>query len=171
MDAGLCIAVLHHISTINRRLEILKELIRVLRPNGRALVTVWAQEQENQEKTIMKWKPIQSPDDPERKEAHLFVVTPILGVQNVLGTQHGLDYLVPWHLPLHRAEGPALANEISSERLKGSIDSSKRCVVLQRYYHLYIEGELERLCDQLENVCVLESFFDKSNWCVILQKT
>ena len=65
MDAALCIAVMHHISSIDRRLRILKEMARVLRPNGTALITVWAQEQEDREKTIFKWKPICHRDDPE----------------------------------------------------------------------------------------------------------
>lgn len=53
----LCIAVLHHISSRRRRLRLLAELARVLRPRGRALVTVWASEQEEPAK-LQKWEPI-----------------------------------------------------------------------------------------------------------------
>ena len=53
----LCIAVLHHISTLERRLAMLAELARVLRCGGRALVTVWASEQEQPGK-LAKWEPI-----------------------------------------------------------------------------------------------------------------
>jgi hypothetical protein len=34
------------------------ELLRLLRPGGRALVYVWAREQENPAKTLDKWAPI-----------------------------------------------------------------------------------------------------------------
>ena len=53
----LCIAVLHHISTLERRLAMLAQLARVLRGGGRALVTVWALEQEQPGK-LAKWEPI-----------------------------------------------------------------------------------------------------------------
>ena len=57
LDGVLCIAVLHHISTLERRLAMLGELARVLRCGGRALVTVWASEQEQPGK-LAKWEPI-----------------------------------------------------------------------------------------------------------------
>lgn len=45
VDAVLCVAVLHHFSTAERRAEAIREMARVLRPGGRALVYVWAVEQ------------------------------------------------------------------------------------------------------------------------------
>ena len=57
LDGVLCIAVLHHISTLERRLAMLAELARVLRCGGRALVTVWASQQEQPGK-LAKWEPI-----------------------------------------------------------------------------------------------------------------
>ena len=43
-------AVLHHVASPARRLRVLGELARVLRPGGRALLTVWASEQEDARK-------------------------------------------------------------------------------------------------------------------------
>lgn len=57
-DGVLCIAVLHHISNPCRRAAVLKEISRILIMKSRALVTVWAEEQENPTKTIAKWTPI-----------------------------------------------------------------------------------------------------------------
>ncbi|XP_041851484.1 alkylated DNA repair protein alkB homolog 8 [Melanotaenia boesemani] len=45
-DACISIAVIHHFSTQDRRLEAVKELMRLLKPGGRALIYVWAFEQE-----------------------------------------------------------------------------------------------------------------------------
>ena len=45
-DAAVCIAVVHHLSTVERRVAALKELVRIVRPSGRVLVYVWAMEQE-----------------------------------------------------------------------------------------------------------------------------
>lgn len=44
-DAAICIAMLHHITTEQRRLQVLQNLASLLRPGGLCLVTVWAQEQ------------------------------------------------------------------------------------------------------------------------------
>ncbi len=45
-DAAICIAVVHHLSTEERRVQALRELARIVRPGGRMLVYVWAMEQE-----------------------------------------------------------------------------------------------------------------------------
>jgi len=44
-DAVLSIAVIHHFSTTNRRITALKEIFRILKVNGVALIYVWAYEQ------------------------------------------------------------------------------------------------------------------------------
>ena len=42
--------------------------------------------------------------------------------------------------------------------------------VLQRYYHVFVEGELEELVAQAPELSIRESFFDHANWCVIVRK-
>ncbi|XP_077578046.1 tRNA (carboxymethyluridine(34)-5-O)-methyltransferase alkbh8 isoform X2 [Stigmatopora nigra] len=48
-DACISIAVIHHFSTAERRLAAVKELVRLLKPGGHALIYVWAFEQEYKE--------------------------------------------------------------------------------------------------------------------------
>ncbi|KAK7275723.1 hypothetical protein RIF29_16845 [Crotalaria pallida] len=79
------------------------------------------------------------------------------------------EYFVPWHLPYHRAEisgssAQALANGLATR------DDKKGAVVYNRYYHVFSEGELERLASGINNARVVDQFFDKSNWCIILEK-
>ncbi|KAL6082511.1 hypothetical protein STEG23_002760, partial [Scotinomys teguina] len=45
-DACISIAVIHHFSTVERRVAALQELARLLKPGGQALIYVWAMEQE-----------------------------------------------------------------------------------------------------------------------------
>lgn len=52
-DAAICIAVVHHLSTEERRLVALKELVRIVRPGGRILVYVWAMEQERKKVRVI----------------------------------------------------------------------------------------------------------------------
>lgn len=44
-DASISIAVLHHISTVEDRCKFIEEVIRVMKPQGQCLITVWAREQ------------------------------------------------------------------------------------------------------------------------------
>ncbi|XP_074280363.1 tRNA (carboxymethyluridine(34)-5-O)-methyltransferase [Silene latifolia] len=80
------------------------------------------------------------------------------------------EYFVPWHLPYHRAEvsgasASAVANGLAKK------DDKKGAVVYNRYYHVFSEGELESLVSGMSNTKIVDRFFDKSNWCIILEKT
>lgn len=43
-------------------------------------------------------------------------------------------------------------------------------MVFKRYYHLFDEGELDLLILQVPGVRITDSFYDKSNWCVVYQR-
>ena len=60
-DFSISIAVIHHFSTIERRVAAISECLRVLKPGGRALIFVWAFEQEGRRKfdkqdVFVSWK-------------------------------------------------------------------------------------------------------------------
>lgn len=61
-DAAMSIAVLHHLSTYELRRRFLAEMVRCLKPDGRALITVWATQQE-QPKVFQKWEQLPTPHD------------------------------------------------------------------------------------------------------------
>lgn len=46
VDVCLCIAVIHHLATEDRRRQAIVELMKIMRPGGRLLIYVWAKEQE-----------------------------------------------------------------------------------------------------------------------------
>jgi len=128
-DVVICIAVFHHISTLSRRLQLARELLRILKVNGRLLVYAWAFEQEQGAVGSRKF--------PEQ------------------------DCFVPWHLSKKYA--PA-----SEENHPGDGED----LILQRFCHVFREGELEELFAEASNhsATVLRSYNDHSNWAVILQK-
>ena len=47
-DFTICIAVIHHLSTVEKRKKAIEELERVTKKGGKILVLVWAFEQEEQ---------------------------------------------------------------------------------------------------------------------------
>ena len=54
IDAVMCIASLHNIQGKERRLVALKEITRVLKPHGAALITVWSRWQKNYYRYFLK---------------------------------------------------------------------------------------------------------------------
>lgn len=52
----------------------------------------------------------------------------------------------------------------------GRIDPVKNTIVFDRYYHLFRRGELEALAAGVPGAEVAEAFYDKSNWCIVLEK-
>lgn len=202
-DAAISIAVLHHLSTENRRKRAINELVRAVKKGGLILITVWAVEQEDQS-LVTKWTPLNQkyvdewigPGSPRIRSPSPFTLESIPETENnskehekdteslnhmFKGTmpsaskddsslQNQQEYFVPWHLPYHRAEvsgasACALANGLAKK------DDNKGAVVYNRYYHVFSEGELERLVSGMNKAVVVDRFFDKSNWCIILQKT
>ena len=61
VDAVISIAVLHHISSKERRMQLLTEMARIMKPGAKGLVTVWASQQEDQKK-LAKWQPLSQAD-------------------------------------------------------------------------------------------------------------
>jgi alkylated DNA repair protein alkB family protein 8 len=62
-DACICIAVLHHLANLNRRVAVVRELARIVRTGGTVLLQAWAQEQEagskrtfNEQDVLVPWK-------------------------------------------------------------------------------------------------------------------
>lgn len=56
-DAAISIAVLHHLSTEERRKKAIEELVRIVHKGGKVLITVWAVEQEDRS-LLTKWTPL-----------------------------------------------------------------------------------------------------------------
>ena len=107
-DHTICIAVIHHLASHERRLKAIKEIIRITKTGGSMMILVWALEQ--------------SPADTVFKEQ---------------------DTLVEWH------NGPQIS---------------------ERYYHVFKKGELEELIALCTEVEIIESFYEMSNWGIIIKK-
>ncbi|PIN08938.1 putative methyltransferase [Handroanthus impetiginosus] len=93
-----------------------------------------------------------------------------LDSENKNSSPNQQEYFVPWHLPYHRVEvSGASVNAVATGLARK--DDKKGAVVYDRYYHVFSEGELERLVHGVDGAVVVDRFYDKSNWCIILEKT
>ncbi|XP_078150275.1 tRNA (carboxymethyluridine(34)-5-O)-methyltransferase-like isoform X2 [Carex rostrata] len=198
-DAAISIAVLHHLSTEIRRRKAIEELVRVVKKGGLVLITVWAVEQED-ESLLAKWTPLFTnyddewvdPDpstNPTRNQSSVHLAripetetvlreledeNKILNGEVSSGIGEGSnskqqEYFVPWHLPYHRAEVSG-ASAVAVEHGFAKKDDKKGAVVYNRYYHVFAEGELQRLVSGMKNATIVDQFYDKSNWCIVLKK-
>jgi len=153
LDAVLCIAVIHHLSTNERRKQAVSEIMRVLRPTGKALIYVWAKEQnrDSVKSTYLKFNTSKSNNKKENEECNAremqfrtlenHVTLPVH--ENRTEFTHS-DMLVPW-------------------KRKGGGD-------FLRFYHVFENGELENLCSDVPATRIDKSYYDQGNWCVVLQK-
>ena len=103
------------------------------------------------------------------------------------------DCFVPWNLPLRyvhkqtektkEGEGEAEGEGEGAERkretvdpLEGlKVDQETHSVTLQRFCHVFRQGELESLFldvsrESQTHIEILESYFDMSNWCILVRK-
>jgi hypothetical protein len=53
----------------------------------------------------------------------------------------------------------------------GEKAEEKHCVVYKRFYHLFKEGETERLFEAAGGNVLLQGYYDHANWCAIVEKT
>lgn len=193
-DACISIAVIHHLATTERRVAALQELLRLLRPGGKALIYVWAMEQEyNQKKSKYLREHRTSPGAKEETSdcvsAQELPVGQIASVgeacsahsdplHNDLQQDGGLARDVPHlKLPVHTNRTSFHSQDLLVPwHLKGnSARNSAEPLgsagpVLHRFYHVFREGELESVCRALHGATVLRSYYDQGNWCVILEK-
>ncbi|KAK7514869.1 S-adenosyl-L-methionine-dependent methyltransferase [Phyllosticta citriasiana] len=148
-DFAVCIAVLHHLSTPERRVDGVREILAHLRlRDGTALVYVWALEQKNsrrgwdeggEQDVMVPW--VMQGNRPKAKKAKQ---------RNTSSKEEGSGALAP-------------AVEDAEDQPP---EESK---TFHRYYHLYRKGELEADIAAAGGV-VVESGYEKDNWWAIMKR-
>ena len=108
----LSVAVIHHLSSYENRLQSIKELVRISKPNGKIFIEVWAYEQGPESRISFREQ----------------------------------DVLVPFK------------DKVTIENLGN------------RFYHVFREGELKELVSKIDNITIIEEFYEKGNWGIIIQK-
>ncbi|KAI0670314.1 S-adenosyl-L-methionine-dependent methyltransferase [Trametes maxima] len=136
-DYAISIATIHHLATPARRKAAVKRLLESISPaHGRALIYVWAIEQDDLSKRNI---PVDSSDaSPEPRD----------------GVSTGQDVFVPWVLaqptepkPKSKTRRKGKQDDTSQNDkdvvgVEGSLAAPK---VYERYYHMFAKGELSEL--------------------------
>jgi len=147
VDAVISIAVIHHLSTQERRRRAISEMIRVLRPKGTCLIYVWAMEQRKESLYLKYGKKSKETEKIDRS-----------------GMYH--ERISEYHLtlPIHENR----TNFAHSDMLVPWKKKTGECFL--RYYHVFREGELAKLCTEISAASIKKVYYDQGNWCVILEK-
>ncbi|KAI9341762.1 S-adenosyl-L-methionine-dependent methyltransferase [Zopfochytrium polystomum] len=140
-DFSISIAVIHHFSTASRRASALREIARVLRCGGRALVFVWAKEQEG-----------------KRRFDGQDVFVPWTMNAKVYGTTTAAA---------GAGAGAGGGNDAGEAGPAAGAGGTEGTVV---YYHLFVKGELESLVHEAGGLKIEAAGYDRDNWYVVVVK-
>ncbi|ODV80236.1 S-adenosyl-L-methionine-dependent methyltransferase [Suhomyces tanzawaensis NRRL Y-17324] len=159
-DFAISIAVIHHFSTKERRVDAIKHIVSKLRQGGRALIYCWALEQENSRRGYK---------DGDEQD---ILIPWVLQKKQEKKTKSKRDKQLS--TISDRSEG---INQISSSAEQNpSMNTSKDLVsesqsqTKYRYYHLYKRGELAEDALQCNNCEIFEEGYEKDNWWIVLEK-
>ena len=155
-DAAICIAVMHHLSTLERRIRCVEELVRIVRPGGTINIQAWAIEQERNSR---------------RRFAASDVFVPFNAQPKYLESVHMSDGSREPPPPVSESKNKSVAELYSEAYVNADYDEQKGLVVFQRYCHMYRKGELEEIVQGVEGSRLLESGYESGNHFVILEVT
>ena len=194
----LCIAVLHHLSTAERRLSGLRELVRITRPGGLVLVYVWALEQEAKRVKKKQLKEVDFTGNNDYRTVQGNESNPDVSSKESSGTERFSGSSEPVTNKSENSSdnnftkllvnatresfeqqdlfvpwkysGPGKQQDKQRKETDESRSGGKDGHVYHRYYHVFQDGELRELCSHLSHVTVEKYYYDKGNWCVVLRK-
>lgn len=147
-------------------------MLRVLKPGGRALVTVWAKEQKYKEKEsfyISKKSNIKSDENRKIPKQKIQIPT---AESNPLCQKFGKEFqkqdlFVAWH---YSKDGKKLKNKDKGEQTLDRVDEKDEEKVFLRFYHVFENKELEDLFNEVPNARVVDSYYEQGNWCAVFEK-
>lgn len=163
VDGIISIAVIHHLASKERRLKAISEMVRILRPSGRALIYVWAKNQALKTKSsYLRQNKKNNRDHTEPDTTPTIESKPSMNGLPVHTNRTQFvhqDILVPWKLKK--------SDDAPSDK---SDTGEPAASTFLRYYHVFEENELESLCTEIDGITIRKSYYDQGNWCVIFEK-
>lgn len=154
-DFAISVAAIHHLSTPERRADAVRALIRPLRTGGRFFIYVWAYEQGPNSRR--KMGSLADEKEGGKGEKVQDVLVPW-----VLSSEPGKKKDKTKNVKGRRKQGEGLGPEQQPEDNEQPKEEEPK--VFHRYYHLFVEGELEdlvRTAAQSDGYAVLGKDEDK----------
>lgn len=184
IDACIFIAVLHHLATEQRRLDALRNVAKMLRVGGLCLIYVWAFEQElkGNKSNYIKQKYDLKPEDTKCVPVDLSALK--LNESNASNDLNDLNAKITANSTNDSSTNDHQNTRLMPIHYNGTKFRHQDCFVpwkkknqivsLEqtdlRFYHLFKENELDDLIKQLDNVEIVDSYYDNGNWAVRFRK-
>jgi alkylated DNA repair dioxygenase AlkB/ubiquinone/menaquinone biosynthesis C-methylase UbiE len=156
-DAAICIAVMHHLSTEERRIRCMEELTRIVRVGGTINIQAWAMEQQQNSRRRFAAPDVFVPFNAQPKYLDKGSAEAKADGSPVADVEGAVE------------ESKSVAQEYSEIYKNADYDEKKGLVVFQRYCHMYKKGELEELVGRVPGVSLVESGYESGNHFVILE--
>ncbi|KAF2069157.1 hypothetical protein CYY_009526 [Polysphondylium violaceum] len=163
-EYAISIAVIHHFATFQRRVDAIKEMLRVLKPGGVILVTSWA--------TTQEWK--------GKNYENQDVMVPWL-FQNQFNMDNNNssssssssnDNNRDIDINNENKKNEKENNDTDTPKKTESIQKSgTKYEVFHRYYHLFEQGEFESIVGEISNAEIIENNLDHDNYYCFIKKT
>jgi len=172
VDAAICIAVLHHLSTRARRLRCIEELTRVVRPGGLINIQAWAMDQEKNSRRKFAVNDVFVPfhAQPKYLDLHSQATANVSTGGDDASGAHSNKSMTPEQVKASQSASNKSTAQVYSQAFQNSeYDDKKGLVIFKRFCHLYHKGELEELVSAVPNVALVESGFESGNYFVILE--
>lgn len=160
-DNVISIAALHHVISVRRRQKCLEDMVSLMSPgHSRLLVQVWSFEQDlAKDNPYLKRRIVQREQPRQDVQIGDNIKLPIHQNRTPFQDQ---DVLVPFHTK-SRVQ-PTKNEEVSQSQEPATSDRQLR------YYHVFKRNELDSLFDKMNNIRIDQSYYDRGNWCVIVEK-
>ncbi|CAG2062980.1 unnamed protein product, partial [Timema podura] len=199
-DGCISIAVIHHLATKERRSRALREIVRTLRFGGKALIYVWAKDQERHKNKSAYLKQdrknrraevlegFQNNNQPSyARELSCVINKTDTTVENAACSKRtNIDpdnspniysdnpgNLSFPSIPIHTNRTQFQHQDVLVPWKLKPVKESKTDEKVQtfyRFYHVFEEGELEQLCHDIPECQVTKSYYDQGNWCIVVEK-
>lgn len=166
---AISIAVIHHFADEERRIDAIKEILRVLKKGGQALIYCWALEQEKsrrgyhegmEQDILVPW--VLTKKNEKKKGKDKKVQKKVKGISKFTDVESNNEEKIA-HLDEKEKE-----REGEGEG-EGEGELEVKPPVKMRFYHLYKNGELIDNCIKAGGKIVNDGY-ERDNWWVIVEK-
>ena len=169
---------MHHLSTPERRVRCIEELVRIVQPGGTINIQAWAMEQEQNSRRRFAAPDVFVPFSAQPK--YLEKVDWNKSKDKPSSTDSSSHQNPSPEAPENKQpeeksrcveEQKSVAELYSEQYTKADYDERKGLVVFQRYCHMYRKGELEQIVEGVEGATLVESGYESGNHFVIIEVT
>ncbi|GMF63670.1 hypothetical protein B5S33_g2715 [[Candida] boidinii] len=173
-DFAISIAVIHHFSTEERRIQAIVEILRCLHKGGQALIYCWALEQENSRRgwkegmdqdVLVPW--VLSKNQPKTPKAQKAPKRKNHKNKKISDSENQEQGNTQSEQIQEQEQEKEKEQEKQQEILSGP--EPVKSEVRMRYYHLYKKNELKENAESAGGKVVRDGY-ERDNWWVVVEK-